>query len=243
LRAEPLEAWAQHVFTSKQLQLHPGEDQTRAWQHVAESVGAMPGQLLRIKQVHGRTVRVVRAGDFSADVVAARPEADAIVSNAPRAVLVVQVADCVPMLIAAPRVHAAAAVHAGWRGTVAGIGAATVEAFAREFGAEPRDLIVAMGPSIGACCYEVGPELVDAFRAGGASDADLGRWFSRPSSRSLRLDLWQANYDQLVTAGVPAAQVYQSRLCTQTHADVFESYRAAGPRAGRMAAAIRVPHV
>jgi YfiH family protein len=243
LRAEPLEAWAQHVFTSKQLQLHPGGDQTRAWQDVAESVGATPEQLLRIKQVHGRTVRVVRAEDFSADAVTARPEADAIVSNAPRAVLVVQVADCVPMLIVAPRWHVAGAVHAGWRGTVAGIGGATVEVFRREFGAEASDLIVAMGPSIGACCYEVGSEVLDAFRAAGASDAELGRWFSRSSDGALRLDLWQANYDQLVTAGVPATQIHQSRLCTQTHADVFESYRANGTRAGRMAAAIRVPHV
>jgi YfiH family protein len=249
LRCEALDAWAQHVFTTRQLQLRPGEDQSAAWTAVAQSVGATPARLLRVKQVHGRTVRVVKAEDFDAAVLE-RPDADALISNAPRAVLVVQVADCVPMLMVAPRVHAAAAVHAGWRGTVAGIGRETVHALAREFGAAPHELIVAMGPSIGPCCYEVGPELRDAFRGSGASEAEVERWFrhGRGDStvhdrESMRLDLWEANRDQLTAAGVPPTNIHVSQLCTRTHADVFESYRAEGAAAGRMAAAIRVPHV
>jgi copper oxidase (laccase) domain-containing protein len=84
---------------------------------------------------------------------------------------------------------------------------------------------------------------LDAFRAGGASDADLSRWFVPSTGGSLRLDLWRANRDQLIAAGVSPDRIYTSRLCTHTHADVFDSYRAAGPQAGRMAALIRVPHV
>jgi YfiH family protein len=146
------------------------------------------------------------------------------------------------MLIVDGRQKVAGAVHAGWRGTCAAVGAGAVSALSREFGSRPDDLIVAFGPSIGACCYEVGDELVHAFRQAGASEPDLCRWFTRTESGSLRLDLWAANRDQLTRAGVAPDHIYLSRLCTQTHADLFDSYRVAGPRAGRSIAAVRVPN-
>jgi polyphenol oxidase len=190
--------------------------------------------------VHGRAVHVVRPHDESSGL-AAQPEADAIVTDVPGSVIAVQVADCVPMLVADRASGAVGAIHAGWRGAVAGVARATVDALAREFGTRPADLVIAAGPSIGACCYEVGEELIAAFRDAGATAAQLDRWFTRVdvgAVRSLRLDLWQVTHDQLVDAGVPPDQIYMSRLCTQTHADVFDSYRVAGPRAGRMIAAI-----
>jgi hypothetical protein len=193
---------------------------------------------MRITQVHGRTVRVVRRGDRT---LGAPPAADAIVSSTPGHVLAVQVADCVPLLLADPRTGAVGAVHAGWRGSAARIAPWAVQTLAQEFGARPSDLVVAMGPSIGACCYEVGPELLDAFRHAGAGAEQLARWFTRTDDGSLRLDLWTANRDQLVEAGVRSDQIYLSRLCTQTHATVFDSYRAEGENAGRMAALIRCP--
>jgi YfiH family protein len=184
---------------------------------------------------------VVSAIDVENGAAAVRPEADAVISDVADAVLAVQVADCVPMLMADDRLGVAGAVHAGWRGTCAGIAAAAVGALAREFGSRAGDLQVAVGPSIGACCYEVGGEVLDAFRSAGAGDRDLARWFTRTSTGSLRLDLWTANCDQLVAAGVPREHVHLSRLCTRTHAEVFDSYRAHGAGAGRMVAAIRVP--
>jgi hypothetical protein len=242
LRCVALEERAQHVFTTRQLQLRDSSD-ARAWASVAECCGARADRLFRVKQVHGRTVRVVRADDGGAAVGEDRPEADAIVSNVPGALLAVQVADCVPMVIVDRRIGAAGVVHAGWRGTCAGVGAAAVAALARECGSRPEDLLVALGPSIGACCYEVGDELLTAFREAGARDHELARWFTRTASGSLRLDLWTANRDQLVNAGVAAPHVYLSRLCTQSHAELLESYRVEGARAGRMVAAVRVPHV
>jgi YfiH family protein len=239
----PLQSLAQHLFTTKQLQLRSStpDPQLIAWTQAAASLGAGLDQVMRIKQVHGRTVRVLRQGEIRSGDVQDRPEADAVVANEPDLVLAVQVADCVPMLMADRRSGAVAAVHAGWRGTCAGVAAAAVDAMTREFGTTPHDLVVAIGPSIGACCYEVGDELLDAFRQAGASDDNLARWFSRTSTGSLRLDLWTVNHDQLVDAGVLADHVYIARLCTQTHAQVFESYRADGAAAGRMAALIRVP--
>ena len=238
LRCDPLTQVAAHVFTTRQLPLRPFERQSAAWAAAVRAVGGAVDDLARIRQVHGRTVRVAHGGD---SVSVGAPDADAIVSSAPGCVLAVQVADCVPLLLADPRTGAVGAVHAGWRGTAARIGPAAVDALTREYGTQPADLIAAVGPSIGACCYEVGLELPDAFRQAGATDVQLARWFSRTDGGSLRLDLWAANRDQLLEAGIPAGRIHLSSLCTQTHATVFDSYRVEGPNAGRMAALIRVP--
>jgi YfiH family protein len=238
-----LEAFAQHLFTTKQLQLPPPDMPERAWNRVAGALRASPDRLLRVRQVHGRDVRIVRSDEFRNDAGEVRPEADAIVSNAPGAVLAVQVADCIPMLMVDARTGAAAAVHAGWRGTCVGVATAAINALKREFGTVASDLRVALGPSIGPCCYQVGPELIEAFRQAGASDDELARWFQRTGEGEIRLDMWAANRDQLIVAGVKPEHVFPSGLCTRTHADVFDSYRADGPRAGRSIAAIQVPHI
>lgn len=196
--------------------------------------------LRRIRQVHGDTVRVVEDHHDKGEA-GTPPDADAIVSRRPGDVLAVQVADCVPMIFADRRGGVAAAVHAGWRGTCAGIAQRTVDTMRTAFGTRVEDLIIALGPSIGACCYEVGEELVEAFRASGATGPQLARWFSRTDAGSLRLDLWMVNQEQLVERGVAADRIHLSGLCTRTHADVFDSYRAEGPDAGRMAALVRVP--
>ncbi len=243
LRCRPLERVAQHAFTTKQLQLRVAtpEAQTAAWTQAAASVGAGLEQLMRIKQVHGGTVRVLKKGHTGPADLAERPEADAQISNAPGLLLCVQVADCVPILLADHTTGAVAAIHAGWRGKSAGIARAAVEAMRREFETDAGDVIAAIGPSIGACCYEVGPNLVDAFRTAGFAEEDTNRWFTRTEAGSLRLDLWAANRDQLVSAGLRADQIFVCGLCTQTHRTIFDSYRAEGDNAGRMAGLIVVP--
>jgi copper oxidase (laccase) domain-containing protein len=123
----------------------------------------------------------------------------------------------------------------------------------KRFGSAPADLIAAIGPSIGACCYEVGPDVRGAFAEPGFGDQALARWFfdapqptainrSMPTVSSVRrpnrwfLDCWAVARDQLVEAGVPA--IHTARLCTASHPDLFCSYRRDGKGAGRMAAAI-----
>ena len=247
LRCVPLEAVAQHLFTTRQLELRlvpaAGSEPRTAdgWARAARSVGADVAQIMRIKQVHGREVRVLRRGELPGDAATARPEADAQVSNDPDVVLAVQVADCVPVLMTDPHRGVAAAVHAGWRGTAAGVAAATVAAAVRAFGCDPADLLAAIGPAIGVCCYQVGDELIDAFIASGTAPHHVERWFQRDAAGRLRLDLWSANRDQLVEAGVRADRVFTARLCTQTHSSILDSYRVEGVNAGRMAGLIRVP--
>jgi polyphenol oxidase len=248
LRSAAVQEIADHFFTTRQLWLR-GTSEEDDWASAAASVGLPPNRLLRLNQVHGRTVVAVRRGDASslspfAGALTGRlagggwPEADILVTDDPSVALAVQVADCVPLLMADPRTGAVAAVHAGWRGTAAGAARAAVDALERQFGTDASQLGVAQGPSIGACCYEVGADLVAAFEAAGCAQASA-RWFSRDANGRLRLDLWAANRDQLLERGVPAAQIHQCGLCTASHPEWFASYRRDGRGTGRIAAVIR----
>lgn len=236
LRCRALDPFVQHGFTSRQLQLRPGERAGEAWDGAAASVGCAAPRIGRVRQVHGAVVRVVRAGEL--DLPA--PDADAAVTRDPGVAVAVVAADCVPILLADPVTGAVAAVHAGWRGTAANIVSATVATLAREWNVAPASLIAAIGPSIGPCCYVVGPELRTAFEQAGHPADLVSRWFSTRDGRSV-LDLWAANHDLLARAGLAAAHIHVVGLCTQTHRDVFESFRAEGEAAGRMAAIVVAP--
>jgi YfiH family protein len=228
LVCEPLDEAAMHFFTVRPLELR---DDEREWRRVAEALGVAPDRLRLIRQVHGAAVAIARAGD---DRPWTRPEADVVISDDRESAVGVRVADCAPVLIADSRRRAVAAAHAGWRGTAHGAAAAAVSALRETFGSEPGDLIAAIGPCLGPCCGEVGLEVVDAFRSGGHSPADIDRWFAPGAPGKAQLDLAGANRDQLRNAGVPADCIFTAGLCTKTHAAHLHSYRAAGGRAGRM---------
>jgi YfiH family protein len=221
---------APHFFTAATLALR---DDPAEWALVAQLAGVPPDRLRLLNQVHGD--RVVTAPPPSA---AERPEADAIISDDPSLALVVRVADCAPILIADRRLGVVAAVHAGWRSSMRRFAPGAVAALHDTDGSLPRDLQVAIGPALGACCGEMGEEVVEAFLEHGHDRAVVDRWFIRSAGRKPHFDLWRANLDQLTSAGVPADAVHLSGLCTRTHARVFHSYRAAGNAAGRMAAVI-----
>jgi len=237
LRCRQLAAAAQHLFTSRQLAL-PSAD---AWSTALRSVGATADRLMRVKQVHGNAVRILKEGELPPMATDQRPDGDAIVANVPGLALAVMAADCVPILIADQIRGAAAAIHAGWRGTCARVATAAIETMRREFGSDPGDLIAAIGPSAGPDDYEVGESLVEAFLASGHNRADVDRWFIRSGAKP-HLDLWSANRDLLIGSGVDATRIHVCGLSTVSHPDVFDSYRVAGERAGRMAAIIVVGH-
>jgi len=236
LRCDALGARAQHLFTSKQLALPDPEN----WREALASLSSTPERLMRVKQVHGNRVRVLKHGEVPEGAADVRPDGDAIVSNEPGLALAVMVADCVPILIADRKRGAAAAIHAGWRGTCARVARAAVETMQREFGSDPADLVAAIGPSVGPDDYEVGESLIEAFIAAGHSTTDVDRWFIRTAPKP-HLDLWSANRDQLIAAGVREDTIYMCRLSTVSHPDIFDSYRVAGEKAGRMAGIIIVP--
>ena len=240
LRSRHLEDVANHFFTSLPLRLRGEKAQEeRDWALVAATAGVPADRLHRLHQVHGNSVVVRRTGEPGSWLGGTNfPHADIILSNDPSLALAVQVADCVPLLVADRRRGVVAAAHAGWRGTAQNVAGTTVAALTREFGSDPADLLVAHGPSIGACCYVVGEELVEAFERGGYGAA-ISRWFLRDDEGNLRLDLWAANREQLLDAGVPVEQVHQSELCTASHPEWFASYRRDGKGTGRIAGVIR----
>lgn len=219
-----------HGWTTRQLQLRGSPDVERAgWARIAEAAGVPVSAVVRMHQVHG--VAAHRA--TAADVGAPPHEADIVTTDDRTIALAVQVADCVPLLLADPATHRIGAAHAGWRGT-AGNAAGVAAAECARDGSGAGRLVAALGPSIGPCCYRVGPELRSSFETLGWASSLLDVWFTTRAG-DLYLDLWQANADQLLAAGVAPRDIHVSRLCTACHPEWFASYRRDGPAAGRLA--------
>jgi YfiH family protein len=233
LRCRPLAALAHHFFTARELMLR-GDRQE--WNTVAAHAGVRPEDLLGVRQIHG--ARVATASPERPRPWIA-PEADAIISNDPSAAISVRVADCVPILLADDTGRTVAAIHAGWRGTAKRAAIAGVEALHAVYGIRPERLTAGVGPCIGPCCFEVGEEVRDGFRAAGHHPEVLAAWFAHAGPDKLKLDLWRATRDQLEGAGLLPSNIHVSELCTKTHAHAFHSYRAQGPQAGRNIAVIR----
>ena len=252
-----LEPYAPHLLTTRGWQLgSPSAPPDDAWRELAQAIELDDSHLGRARQVHGAATLVYRQGDAPPDRGTPSTEADVVVSDADDLALAIQTADCLPLLFADRRTGAVAAAHAGWRGLALSVPVVAVEQLAGQFGSRPADLMVAIGPAIGACCYEVGEEVRARFHSAGFASSQLARWFTSdpvlspgnppmPSlSATRRANHWffdgsQAARDQLESAGVPAAQIFVSGLCTASHADVLCSYRRDGSAAGRMAAVVR----
>lgn len=195
-----------------------------------------PAPAARLRQVHGSEVLALPRGTdarnpFYRTTVGERPPADALMTDALGATVAVAVADCLPLLFADRRARAVAAVHAGWRGLAAGIIENTVAALESMYGITPSDLVVGIGPAIGPCCFEVGPEVIEAFAARGyeAEARVSGPRHTRP----------YANLGAIAVAilgrlGVPDDHVAHAAVCTVCNSDWLWSYRAAGDAAGRM---------
>lgn len=188
---------------------------------------------------------------------------DALITNQPALLLAVQVADCLPILLVEPHKRVVAAVHAGWRGTWKRLAEKTVGRMRREFGCDTRKILAAIGPGIHRCCYQVRGDVVEAFEARFPDSekivfrADLSpspvQWqhrlstpapgglrpaVTRPAAEKFRLDLLEANRRQLLAAGLRAANIAASPLCTACRTDLFFSHRAERGRTGRMMALV-----
>ncbi len=186
-----------------------------------------PGQwsLAGCWQVHGADVRVVNSvaeAKPAEDQLGETIYCDAIVSNADRVLASVKTADCVPVLIGDPRTRSFAAVHAGWRGTLASAAIAGVKRLTDEYGARPEDLRVAIGASAGPCCYEVGSDVIDAFTS---RFPDAAKLFTPTRPGHALVDLISANREQLESVGVRPERIHALPLCTMCRTDLFFSYR------------------
>jgi YfiH family protein len=178
-----------------------------------------PAGVTTLRQVHSGTL--LEAPGPGADRYA---EGDALVSNQPGTIIGIRTADCVPILIADGRTHAVAAIHAGWRGTAAAIAAKAAEELITRYGSRPEDLHAAIGPAIGACCYEVGPDVARQF---GMWDSRLAR-----AATPVKIDLAEINERQLAGRGV--TDIWQAHQCTFCESERYFSYRKEKEAVGRM---------
>ena len=167
------------------------------------------------RQIHGSQVLVAeREGRLG--------EADALLTERADLPLAIFTADCLPLVIYDPTGRRLAAVHAGWRGTVQSVARAAVDRLV-EAGSDADGLVVAIGPSIGPCCYEVDKPVIARLDA--AFPGRWGAWVRSVGAGKWMLDLWAANEDQLRGAGIPGDRVDNPRLCTGCRTDLFYSYR------------------
>jgi YfiH family protein len=174
-------------------------------------------------QVHSANVTLVGHGHRGT----VQPETDGLITTTPGVALLFRFADCVPLLLFDPVRRALALVHAGWRGAARGVVAAAIQAFSQYAGSQPEDLWAGIGPAIGPCCYQVGPEVVEAVQRASAN----GREISEERDGTLYLDLPAAVGAQLTAHGV--TRVETSNLCTACRTDEWFSHRAEEGRTGR----------
>ncbi len=192
------------------------------WRRVSDETGGVPRS--HVQQVHGdRVVTVDNAGVDGG-------EADAIVTGATAVAVGVLTADCVPILLVAPRNHVVAAVHAGWRGTLAGVAQRAVQHVADALGAPVTELRVALGPSIGGCCYEVDRQVADALEQRWGPMPDAVR---KHTGAKAMIDLRRANAAILEQSGVRRTQMVTIGPCTRCANTEYFSHRAANGPTGR----------
>jgi YfiH family protein len=220
------------AFASLNLSFDVGDDPltvSRNWQRVRQRIGPR-FRLVKMRQVHGSQVAVVEGGEAFVG------EADAMVTNQPGLALVVLTADCVPMLLVAPDHGVVGAVHAGWKGTLAGVASAAVRTIHDRYNVPLHAIEVSLGPSIGVCCYEVGADVGRVFRSlGNVSAAMEGGSGSR-----IRVDLRLVNAMLLERAGVPVEKIRMVGPCTRCAAADFFSHRGAAGPTGRQASLIAI---
>jgi polyphenol oxidase len=195
-------AWVEHQFGTRDQA--PAQDATAS-----------------LTQVHSALVINV---SLNVSASGCAGEGDALIANRPGVALSIRTADCFPILLADPDHRAVAAIHAGWRGTDQGIVGRTLDAMRSDFDTSPDQVVAAIGPGIGACCYEVGDDVARRFGLNAAG----------------RLDLAAINREQLIRAGVPASRIDTLGHCTFCESALFHSYRRDREQAGRMISFIRI---
>lgn len=203
-------------------------------------IGTDEEALVKNRQVHGDVIRPVTREDILPDP--AQPgavEADGLITDVPGVCLTIFSGDCIPILLCDPVRRCIAAAHAGWRGTALGIAARAVEAMVRDYGCDPKNILAAIGPGIGPCCFETHADVPDGLRAGLGPDAGP---FIRPLSEAgkFSVDLKGANARFLQKAGVLPERIAVCSACTACSLDTFWSHRVQGTRRGSMAAMIQL---
>lgn len=208
-------------------------------ERLAANMGISLSDFTIPKQIHSGTVTIVTEqmrGYGAADLDTAVEATDAMITDAPRLCLTVLAADCVLVLFYDPKKQVIAAVHAGWRGTVKLAAQKTAETLKQEFNCNPTNVLVGIGPSIGPCHYEVGPEVIEQVEdTFGSTDGYINN--ESPDGKGY-FNLWEANKRQILEVGIPVQNIEVAQICTYCSAHLFFSERHQKGRTGRFGAGI-----
>ncbi len=198
---------------------------------VGEDLGLRLEHTVLAKQTHTDTIRIVTKEDVGKGLFRESDieDTDGLMTNLSEIPLVVFSADCVPLLFLDPKKKVIAAIHAGWRGTVKGIGKKAVDLMQERFSCDPKDILVAIGPSIGPCCFTFDEKDAGVFPKECCRATDNGK---------VLVDIWEINRRQLIEKGIQSEHITLAEICTVCHADRFYSYRTHKANTGRQGAVI-----
>ena len=221
--------FSQAPFDSLNLGSSVGDDPQavrKNFEQVCQAINIRPAQTVSSHLVHGADTLVVDSHNQERFM----GKADGLITGTPGIYLSMRFADCTPLIFFDPGQKAIGLTHAGWRGVMQNVAGATVEKMVEQLGCRPKNMMAVIGPSIGPCCYEVGPEVITAAIA---TFTDPETLFTRRNGKAdhAYFNMWEANRQQLAAAGV--GQIIQTELCTACHTDQFFSHRAEKGRTGR----------
>ncbi len=230
---------SQRSFSSLNLAVGNGDERTRVRVNrdlVVKTFGIAPAQLITMNQMHRDRIWIIDK-PLPPSISSSKARYDALLTDQREIAIGVLTADCVPILLVDPRHSVIGIIHAGWRGTLLGVARKALHKMIHHFGAHPEDLLVAIGPSIGECCYEVDEAVMGPFRS--------SRWnwrsYSRPKGKNTwSLNLAQANIEQMRDLGIRDEQCCWIRICTACNTDILFSYRTEGRGTGRQISFIQL---
>ena len=228
------------IFSTMNLSFTRGDEEEAVrenYRRLASALDVDYDKFVFTDQTHTTNVRKVTAEDAGNGLTREREfhDTDGLITDVPGLVLSTFYADCVPLYFVDP-VHCAIGLsHSGWRGTVNRMGKATIEAMRREYGSRPEELRCAIGPSICQDCYEVSGDVIEEFRAAFPETLHEKLFYGKPDGK-YQLNLWEANHQILLAAGVPEKQIHLPNLCTCCNPDFLYSHRASKGKRGNLAA-------
>lgn len=231
---------SQGIYSSMNLSFTRGDEDAAVhenYRRLAEAVGFSAEDIVTSDQTHTANVRLVTEEDRGNGITKPRPytDVDGMITNVPGLVLATFYADCVPLYFIDSVHRAIGLSHSGWRGTVAKIGEVTVRRMQEEFGSDPSEIYGAVGPSICQDCYEVSEDVIEQFRAAFPQDKWDALFYGKPDGK-YQLDLWEANHQIMLGAGLKEEHISMPNLCTCCNPEFLFSHRASHGRRGNLGA-------
>lgn len=231
-------------FNTLNLGLYKGDNKERVaenYRRLEMATGIETRAMVSSHQVHGVNVYKATEADrgkgiavFPTDI----NEVDGLVTNISKLPLITFYADCVPLFFLDVKNKAVGVSHSGWKGTYEGIGERTVFKMKEEFGSSAKDLIAAIGPSIGPCCYEVSDDLAERFIEKFWNYKDIA--IKNLKTQRQHINLWSINRQILEGSGIPASNITVAEICTMCHKDIYFSFRGDNKTTGSLAAIIQL---